>query len=143
MFFIAFLRFKKYFILLKCLNWFCLAVIWRYFATLWTPNLLLKILTFEKILLLKVYLAVEKIFKRKVNFNFFFSLCRHEKPSFAEPINKSCLSCWNRRKCIYILLKSTFLLVIMMLVMVVRGQLSCCRAMEIVKSWTKSRSTLP
>ena len=115
MVFTAFLRFKKYVILLKCLNWFCLAVIWRYFAMLQTLDLLLKILTLEKILL-KVYLAVENFFERKVNFGFFFSLFQIWKNLLLRTLlQKLSLSYRNKRKCFSILIKSAFLLIIMIL----------------------------
>ena len=114
--FTPFLRFKKYVILLKCLNWFCLAVIWKYFAMLQTLDLLLKILTLKKILLLKVYLAVEKFFERKVNFGFFFSLFQIWKNLLLRTLlQKLSLSYRNRRKCFSILIKSAFLLIIMIL----------------------------
>ena len=143
MVFTAFLRFKKYYILLKCLNWFCVVVIWRYFAMLQIPDLLLKILTFEKILLLKVYLAEEKFFEGKVNFSFFFSLFQIWKNLLLRTLpQKLSLSYRSKRKCFSVLIKSAFLLIIMMLLMVVGSELSCRRTMKIVKSWTKSRNTL-
>ena len=128
--------------LLKYLNWFCVTVIWRYFAMLQILDLLLKILTFEKILLLKVYLAEEKFFEGKVNFSFFFSLFQIWKNLLLRTLlQKLSLSYWSKRKCLSVLIKSAFLLIIMMLLMVVGWELSCRRTMKIVESWTKSRKT--